>query len=152
MDDAGIYAADAPYLERYVQIGVAGEKVIAVSFPNAPPEDAGDDHPVLDRILAYLEGVKDDFSDVEIGLTVPTEHRDVLDTVRQIPYGEQLTVNQLVTKTPGLDPDDDASADTVREALAENPLPLIVPDHRVRDGPSGAPPDIEQKLRSLEGL
>lgn len=152
MDDAGIYAADAPYLERYVQIGVAGENVISVSFPNAPPEDAEADHPVLDRILAYLEGVKDDFADVTIGLTVPTDHRSVLEAVRDIPYGEQLTVDQLVAKSPGLDPNDETSADAVRNALADNPLPLVVPDHRVRDGPSGAPPDVEQKLRSLEGL
>ena len=40
----------------------------------------------------------------------------------------------------------------VREALAANPVPLLIPDHRVRDGPSGAPPEVEQRLRSLEGL
>ncbi|MFB6185175.1 MAG: methylated-DNA--[protein]-cysteine S-methyltransferase, partial [Haloarculaceae archaeon] len=26
------------------------------------------------------------------------------------------------------------------------------PDHRVRDGPSAAPPAVEQKLRAVEGL
>jgi methylated-DNA-[protein]-cysteine S-methyltransferase len=40
----------------------------------------------------------------------------------------------------------------VREALAANPVPLLIPDHRVRDGPSGAPPPVEQKLRAVEGL
>ena len=52
----------------------------------------------------------------------------------------------------GLDPEDDTDRTLVRTALAENPVPLLVPDHRVRDGPSAAPPDVEQKLRSLEGL
>ncbi|PSP51631.1 cysteine methyltransferase, partial [Halobacteriales archaeon QH_3_68_24] len=27
-----------------------------------------------------------------------------------------------------------------------------IPDHRVRDAPSSAPPAVEQRLRSLEGL
>ena len=33
-----------------------------------------------------------------------------------------------------------------------DPAPLLIADHRVRDGPSAAPPEIEQRLRSLEGL
>jgi methylated-DNA-[protein]-cysteine S-methyltransferase len=54
--------------------------------------------------------------------------------------------------TPTLDGDDQDDLIVVREALAENPVPVIVPDHRVRDGPSALPPAVEQKLRSLEDL
>jgi len=150
--DAGIYAAPSSYLGRYVQIGVAGDRVISVSFPKEPDGDAESESPVLERVQAYLEGVEDDFADVRIGLTVPTDQRAVLEAVRSVGYGEQVTVEALARMTPGLDPDDEADLDLVRSALAENPLPLLVPDHRVRDGPSAAPPDVEQKLRSLEGL
>lgn len=146
----GIFARDSGYLDCYVQIGVASERVVSVSFPEAPDDEAGDDHPVLDRIDAYLEGVEDDFRDVEVGLTVPTGHRVVLETTREVPYGEQVTVEKLSRMTPDLDPDEDA--ELVRTALAENPVPLLVPDHRVRDAPSAAPPEVEQRLRSLEGL
>jgi len=152
MDAAGIYARKSSYLECYVQIGVAGEKVISVSFPTKPDADADADHPLLDRIFAYLEGVTDDFGDVDVGLTVPTNQRAVLEAVREIPYGEQVTVDSLVRMTPGLHQGDQAADELVRTALAENPAPLLIPDHRVRDGPSAAPPDIEQRLRSLEGL
>jgi methylated-DNA-[protein]-cysteine S-methyltransferase len=63
-----------------------------------------------------------------------------------------MTVEQVTRATPGLDPDEDADRTLVREALAENPAPLLIPDHRVRDGPSAAPAAIEQKLRAVEGL
>lgn len=152
MDAGGIYAAESSYLGCYLQVGVASQKVISVSFPESPDPDAEEKHEILDRIFRYLEGVTEDFSDVDIGLTVPTEHRTVLETTRSVPYGKQVTVEELARMIPTLDASDEADLTTVRTALAENPVPLIVPDHRVRDGPSGAPPDIEQKLRHLEGL
>ena len=148
--DAGIYAARADYLDRSVQLGVAGDRVISVSFPREADPDASDDHPLLERVRAYLEGVEDDFTDV--GLTVPTDQRAVLETVRGVGYGESVTVEAAARATPGLDADDEADRQLARTALADNPLPLLVPDHRVRNAPSGAPPEVEQKLRALEGL
>jgi len=150
-DVAGIYARESSYLDRYVQLGAASGRVISVSFPRTPDENAGNDHPLLDRIFAYFEGERDDFDDVEVALTLPTPHREVLETVREIPYGEQVTVERLC-RMAGLDADDEDDRDAVGGALADNPVPLVVPDHRVRDGPSSAPPDVEQHLRSLEGL
>lgn len=152
MEAAGIYARDSPFLDRIVQIGVAGGKVLSVAFPASPDPDAGSEHDLLDRIDRYLEGERDSFVDIDVALTLPTDQRDVLEEVRGIPYGEQVTVESLARRTPGLDPADDDDVELVRVALAENPAPLLVPDHRVRDGPSAAPPDVEQKLRSLEGL
>lgn len=152
MDAVGIFARESSYLGCVVQIGVAGSKVIKVSFPNTPEGDAKQDHELLDRIFAYLEGVKDDFEDVEVGLTVPTDRRVVLERVRKIPYGEQVSVKSLTRMTPELDPESEADRELVRTALAENPVPLVIPDHRVRDGSSAAPPDVEQKLRQIEGL
>lgn len=151
-ESAGIYARESDYLDQYVQIGVAGGKVISVSFPENLDENAQSDHPILDRIFAYLEGVHETFDTIDVALTVPTAHRRVLDTVRQIPYGEQYTVEKVARMTPELNPQDDDDLTLVRTALDGNPTPIIVPDHRVRDGPSAAPPEIEQKLRSLEGL
>jgi methylated-DNA-[protein]-cysteine S-methyltransferase len=149
--EAGIYARDSEFLDRYVQFGAAGEKIIQLSFPTVPDDDASADHELLDRIERYLNSEADDFRDVDVGLTVPTDQRSVLEAVREIPSGEQGSVEQ-VARMAGLEPDDEDSQRTVREALAENPAPLLIPDHRVRDGPSGAPPEVEQKLRSIEGL
>lgn len=151
-DEPGIFARESTFLERYVQVGIAGGKVISVSFPRTPDEGARGDHPLLDRIERYLDGTKVDFSEVDVGLTVPTDHRRVLEALRAVAYGEQVSVERLTSMTAGFDASDESDQERVRAALAENPLPLVIPDHRVRDGPSGAPADVEQKLRSVEGL
>lgn len=149
---AGIFARESAYLGRVVQVGIAGDKVVSVSFPSAADDEASPDHPVLDRIDRYLEGAADDFDDVAVALTVPTDQRGVLEALRGVAYGEQVSVERLARRVPGLDPDDDADGELVRAALAANPVPLVIPDHRVRDGPSAAPPEVEQRLRALEGL
>ncbi|WP_255170187.1 MGMT family protein [Natrononativus amylolyticus] len=150
--DAGIYARESSYLESVVQVGVASGRVLSVSFPNAADPDAEDDHPVLERLFEYLEGVIEvEFDDVQVALTVPTDQRRVLEQVRAIPYGDDIDVRTLA-RMAGLDPESDEDLTLVRTALAENPAPILIPDHRVRDGPSAAPPAVEQKLRSLEEL
>ncbi|WP_265110354.1 MGMT family protein [Halosolutus halophilus] len=151
--DAGIYARESTYLDRYVQVGAASGRVLRVSFPERPEEDAAEDHPVLDRIFEYLEGLEEvDFDDVQVALTLPTDQRAVLEQLRGIPYGEQVGVKSLARMTAELDPDDQDDITLVRTALDANPAPILLPDHRVRDGPSAAPPAVEQKLRSIEGL
>ncbi|GAA0246920.1 MGMT family protein [Haladaptatus pallidirubidus] len=151
-ENAGIYAQESAYLDRFVQIGVASGRVLRVTFPREADADAEENHAVLDRIIAYLEGVEDDFEDVQVALTLPTDQRSVLEAVRKVPYGEQVNVETLTRMTSGLDHTEESDLELARTALDANPAPLLVPDHRIRDGPSAAPPDVEQKLRSLEGL
>lgn len=151
-ETGGIYARESAYLDAVIQIGIAQDRVISVDFVSQIEPDTGLSHEMLDRIDSYLEGTPDDFADVTVAMTMQTDYARVLEAVREIPYGESVTVAQLVRMAPGLDDETNADHTTVREALAENPVPIFVPDHRVDDGPSGAPPDIEQKLRSLEGL
>lgn len=150
--DTGIVARKSGYLDRFVQIGIAQGRVLSVEFPTEPAEDAGEAHELLDRIEGYLEGVEADFSDVTVAMTMPTDQREVLTKVRTIPYGEQVSVEQLTGMVPGLDPTDESDHQDVREALAANPAGILIPTHRVPDGPSGLEPVVEQKLRSLEGL
>lgn len=152
MDEAGIYARESPYLDRFVQIGVASGRLINVTFPRTPDNEATPDHDILDRIDRYLDGNPESFDDVQVALTVPTDQRAILETLRKVPYGEQISVDRLTAMTPDLDPDDENDIELARRALANNPVPLIIPDHRVRDAPSAAPPGVEQKLRSLERL
>lgn len=151
-EEAGIYAREFSYLDCYVQLGVAQSRILSVSFPTRPEADSDPEHDLLDRIAAYLEGDHEDFTDVTVALTVPTTQRRVLEAVREIPYGEDASVEQVAVMTAGLEGDDAEVHDQVREALDENPAPIFIPDHRVRDGPSAAPPAVEQKLRAVEGL
>jgi methylated-DNA-[protein]-cysteine S-methyltransferase len=151
-EDAGIYASESTYLDRFVQFGEAGDRIISMSFPQQVDAEGSDDHPLLDRIEGYLSGTEDNFEDVTVGLTLPTDQRNVLEAVGEIPYGEDGSVEQVAMMTAGLSSSDQDDLTSVREALAANPVPLLIPDHRVRDGPSAAPPPVEQKLRSVEGL
>ena len=147
MDPTGIYARESAALDRPVQIGVAAGRVIAVSFPDDVPPDAAPDHPALDAILDALDGGPD--PEVEVALTVSTDHRRVLEAVRSIPRGETVPVDTLV-RTAGLDPDDEADRETVAAALAENPVPILVPDHRVSGVPGATPAAVADRLRTLE--
>lgn len=151
-DVAGIYARESEYLDRFVQVGIAQGRVISVSFPETPDEGAEDEHELLDRVGAYLQGSEETFENVQVALTVPTDQRQVLESVREIPYGRDSSVAQLTRMTPGLDDESDADLRSVQEALAENPAPVFIPDHRVRDGPGTTARAVADKLRSVEGI
>ena len=147
--DVGIFARESERLGRAVEIGIASGRVVGVSFPETVPADAGAEHPVLDRVFAYLDGEDDHLADVEIGLTVPTEHRRVLEAARNVPHGETVSLDRVI-RMAGLDPDESADVETARSALAGNPVPLVVPDHRIRDAPGGAPASVAERLREIE--
>ena len=152
MTRSGIFAMQSDRLGRVVQVGIANGRVISVSFPEASDPEAGTDHPALSWLADYLEGAETDVTDLETGLTVPTDQRSVLETVRKVPYGESIDLKRLVARTPGLDPDNATDVDLARRALAENPIPIVIPDHRIDDAPSGAPAAVRQYCRELEGL
>lgn len=148
---SGVFAREFDALGRAVQVGFAGGRVISISFPAEPPSDADADHDLLDRIGAYLRGDRDEFAEVTIGLTVPTAQRDVLESLRTVPYGEEVTVSRLA-RLGGFDPDDADDLESVTAALAENPIPILLPDHRVGGGPYATPGKVRAKFREVEGI
>lgn len=153
MDDtAGIYARESEYLERYVQIGVAQSRVLSVEFPTEPAAEAATDHELLDRVEAYLGGEVDEFDGVTVAMTMPTAQRTVFEKVREIPYGENATLTQVMHMVPGKNPEDDDDRREVRAALGENPVPIFIPTHRVEESVGGDLSGVRSKLRALEGL
>ena len=145
--DTGIYAREINELERVVRIGIASGRVISLSVPETIPEGPTGSHDLFDRIEQYVAGEPDEFEDVPIALTVPTDQRAVLEEVREIPYGETSDTATLTRRTPGLAEEDE---DAVRAALESNPVPILIPDHRIVDGPSALPVDLARRLRSIE--
>lgn len=148
---SGVFARRYDELGRAVEMGFAGGRVIAVSFPAEPPADADGDHELLDRVGDYLRGERDEFTEVTVGLTVPTAQRDALEALRTVPYAESVSVSRL-TRLAGFDSNDPDDLDAVTEALAANPVPVLVPDHRVDGGPYATPSDVRTALRRAEGL
>ncbi len=153
MDDvAGIFAREFPAVDGHIQVGVAQGRVISVDFPARPQDDAGPDYNLLDRVGAYLSGEPDNFRDVTVALTLPTDERRVLEALREVPYGEAVTVEQLARMTAGLDDGDEADLRTVREALTDNPAPILIGDHRVRNASGATPSKVAALCRRVEGL
>ncbi|QZP37391.1 MGMT family protein [Halobaculum magnesiiphilum] len=150
--DTGVFGRRFDAIDRAVELGTASGRLISVSFPETLPSDADGDHPLLDRIGEYLAGAEDDFADVEVAITVPTDRRSVLESVRNVPYGESVDLARVVKMTADLDHEDEADLEAAREALRANPIPIVIPDHRVRDVGGATPGAVAARLREIEGI
>jgi methylated-DNA-[protein]-cysteine S-methyltransferase len=103
------------------------------------------------RIQDYFTGTPDDFADVPFAAAWNTPfQRAVIGTLRQVPYGQTTTYAELAKKAgrPG-------AARAVGQVMATNPVPLLVPCHRVLGsggalGGFSAPTGIVLKRRLLE--
>lgn len=144
-----IAARQIDELDSVVQVGVAGDRVVGVAFPGSVPDDAVNDHALLDRIERYCGGTEDEFQDVSVALLLDGDERAVLDAVREIPYGRSIDTETLARTAAGVASDD---AETVQRALRESPAPLLVPDHRVRGAMGATPSGIASTLRTIEGI
>jgi methylated-DNA-[protein]-cysteine S-methyltransferase len=104
----------------------------------------------IDGIVALLRGEKHDFSDVTIDVSdLPEFNRKVYEVARTIPPGGTLTYGQIAERLG-----DKLLARDVGQALGQNPIPLIVPCHRVlaaggKTGGFSAPGGVVSKLRLL---
>lgn len=155
-DTSGVFARYFDEVGCAVEVGFAGGRVISVSFPSEVPTDAEADHEFLDQVGAYLrdepaDDGADRFDDVHIGLTVPTDQRRILDALRSVPAGESVSVSRLA-RSAGFDDNDADDLDTVTRALNENPIPILLPDHRVQGGPYATLGDVRDALRRIEGV
>lgn len=153
MSDTGNerFARYFPYLEAYLEVRISATAVTCVRFPSEVDPEMDAEHPLLDRVEDYLSGtIRDDFRDVDVSLNVGNDEATLYRAVRNIPFGEDVSVEDLARDLPEFDVSQSEDHDRIRELLDRNPIPLIIPDHRVRDAPSAAPPEIEQRLRSLE--
>lgn len=148
----GVFGRRFDAIDRAVELGTASGRLISVSFPETLPADADGEHALLDRIHEYLAGADDDFADVEVAITVPTDQRRVLESVRTLPYGDVADLELIVRMTSGLDHEDEADLQTAREALRANPVPIVVPDHRVRHVEGATPEPVAARLREIEGI
>ncbi len=113
----------------------------------APPEEI---RPAIDGIVALLAGAASDLSNTPVDLDgVPDFHRRVYAIARAIPPGETLTYGEIARRLG-----DPSQARAVGAALGANPIPILIPCHRVlaangRTGGFSAPGGVSTKLRLL---
>ncbi len=111
-----------------------------------PPDVAA----AISRMAGLLDGVPDDLADVRVDLRgAPEFHRRVYEVTRSIPPGGTRTYGEVAARLgmPG-------AAQAVGQALGRNPVPIVVPCHRVLAAGGtmhgfSAPGGIETKRRML---
>jgi methylated-DNA-[protein]-cysteine S-methyltransferase len=146
--DAGITAFRLP-----VNIPEAAERLLRRRVPDAepgaPPAEVVE---AITAAQAYFEGEEVDFSRFRLDLG---EQSDLFDriyaAVRRLRWGETTTYGALA-KVLGVGPE---VARDVGQAMAQNPVPLIIPCHRVlaaggRIGGFSAPGGAASKAHMLE--
>lgn len=109
----------------------------------------------IDLATLHLAGTPQSFDSVELDLdAVSPFHAKVYRALRRVPPGTTVSYTQLATRagSPG-------ASRAVGTAMAKNPLPLLVPCHRVLTergtlGGFSAPGSVATKVRllALEGL
>jgi methylated-DNA-[protein]-cysteine S-methyltransferase len=104
----------------------------------------------LERIASLLAGGRTDFGDIRVDPEGSAFERNVWQAARRIPCGEVRSYGDIAREigAPG-------AAQAVGLALGRNPVPIVVPCHRVlaADGRSGgfsAPGGVATKFRILE--
>jgi methylated-DNA-[protein]-cysteine S-methyltransferase len=105
-------------------VSLDGETVVGVRF--GASTGASSAHPATEQLTAYFAGELTEF-------TLPVElrggsdfERAVWGEIAKIPYGEMLTYGAIATALG-----DPGAARAVGTACNHNPVPVIVPCHRV---------------------
>ncbi len=80
------------------------------------------------RLEWYFSGVREDFSDIPLDLSGASEFQvRIWDTLRKVPFGNTCTYGKLAVLA-GFSP---RYARAVGSAVRMNPIPIIIPCHRV---------------------
>jgi len=117
--------------------------------PGTPPAVVAD---VITAIKRYFDGEETDFSDVTLDLGAQEAFfEQVYAAARRVGWGHTTTYGAL-TRELGAGPE---AARDVGQAMARNPVPLIIPCHRVlaaggKVGGFSAPGGSATKMRMLE--
>jgi methylated-DNA-[protein]-cysteine S-methyltransferase len=148
-----------PIGELGIVIGATGVQRISLpGYEFEPPPDAVEarDDGLAVQLDEYFDGSRRSLdADVDLAGITGSFHRVVLETLRrEVPWGETVTYGELA----GLSGRPRA-ARAVGTAMASNPVPLIIPCHRVvaADGLGGyggadGRPDLKRALLALEGV
>jgi methylated-DNA-[protein]-cysteine S-methyltransferase len=146
---------DFPKIVRVVlsQPGCSAENQLAATCPKLPANSCSEIDAVACDIKALLEG-----ADIQIPITItdldscPAFQQSVLRITHKIPRGSISTYKLIADKLskPG-------GARAVGNALANNPVPIIVPCHRAicSDGSLGGyqgGPRMKHRLLKMEGV
>jgi methylated-DNA-[protein]-cysteine S-methyltransferase len=105
---------------------------------------------IMEWIAAYAAGQEVEFAEFELDIAVvPEFHRRVYDDIRQLKWGQTTTYGEIARRLG-----DVQLSRAVGQAMAANPIPLVVPCHRVlgsggKSGGFSAPGGVATKMKML---
>jgi methylated-DNA-[protein]-cysteine S-methyltransferase len=143
-------------LVRIAFEGEAEDRVLAEVVSALGPNVIGSDRELAierDALSDYLEGDATVLAlPVDLRLMAAPFRRVVLEKLREVPRGQTVSYGELAARAgnPG-------AARAVGTACARNPIPIVVPCHRVlpgtgRLGNYGGGPERKRALLELEGV
>ena len=140
----------------HLTIGHRSKKAALEAVRSIIPEAAGPGQwnaRLVDRVRAYASGEVVDFRDVQVDPGRLTEfQRRVVAACRSIPYGATATYGELASRVGSPN-----AARAVGNCMARNPIPLLIPCHRVVGASGGlggfsaaGGTDLKQRLLEME--
>ncbi|CAD7044006.1 methylated-DNA--[protein]-cysteine S-methyltransferase [Pseudorhizobium halotolerans] len=131
----------------------AAERMILRRLPHAAPGiPSAEIKAAIEAVRRYFAGASVEFSALRLDLAEQDAFfREIYSALRKVGWGETTSYGALA-KAIGAGPD---AARRVGQAMANNPIPLIIPCHRVlaaggRLGGFSAPGGSDTKVRMLE--
>ncbi len=139
------------YLGMYVVVETEGDAVKSLEMTKAKPPGKPRNSAIIRSLEAYFKTGKERFAGYKYKLDGMTPFQQkVLKAISKIPPGETMTYGE-VAKAAGRP----GAARAVGNVMAHNPVPLMLPCHRVvaADGLGGFTGGLEvkRKLLRLEG-
>jgi len=149
-NDQGVTRFRLPDVSREA----AERDVSAKRTPHLPPPHIA---AIVAQAERYFAGEHIDFTPIPLDLSgVDPFRRSIYDALRQVPFGETVTYGELARRAGANEPQ---AAQDVGVAMARNPVPLIIPCHRVlaaggKLGGFSAPgrTEAKQRMLALEGV
>lgn len=120
----------APSLGLHVEMTFRGGLLANLRLTDAPRGgtlSSPEAQAAAARVARHLETGREDLSGVAVDLSdVPPFQRRVLEMLRTVPPGATLSYGELATRAGN-----PAASRAVGGAMARNPVPVVVPCHRV---------------------
>ena len=132
------FPEETPQLSTYLQAQFPGEII---------QEDSQSLRSATEQLQAYFAGERNVF-DLTLDLHMPPFYKKVLEEVRRIPYGKTASYKEIAQRL-----NNPLAVRAVGSANARNPIPIIIPCHRVvnhNGGLGGYGGRLDRKLALLE--
>ncbi|MFQ6013249.1 MAG: methylated-DNA--[protein]-cysteine S-methyltransferase [Thermoplasmata archaeon] len=121
-----LYSRFSQELGLYVQLEVLGDRVRRVRLAPERPKEGETSHPYLTRILEHIRTGEGDLSDIPVDFQVGPFDREVLAYLRTLRPGTTITYGEIARHLGR-----PRASRAVGNACRRNPVPVIIPCHRV---------------------